>query len=488
MLAMHYSIWPMMNRSYLVILFCCIHFTFYSQNVNIDIHFENPVFDHASVGLTIIDAESGETVYNHNGNLALIPASTLKTVTTFSALELLGPEFRFKTSLFLQGEKLGDGSFYGNLILKGSGDPSLGSPFFEKALGLDEIKSRIVKAIKAEGISCIEGTILIDNSLFEGSPVNETWQWNDLSNYYASGVWPFNIHENLFYINFDRSIEEFQPTSISYLLPKIPNIIIQSNVITGAMGSGDNAYVYSHPFSSDLQIVGTIPPGKDLFQIKAAIPNPGEYIKSELIAYFDENGITTSKDSLTNRSVSDPTEFISFTSAPLSEIVREANLKSNNLYCEAILKSIGTTISEKGSTNKGIKAVKNFLRLLELDVKSFTYKDGSGLSNRNRIPTAFIASYLQKIYQLHSSKYLEEHLSHASPDGDVTYLFNDSNEEYQVHLKSGSMSQVMAYCGIIQFDEKKYCFSFISNGHLQGNRRIRVAFEHIIQDFIQGRT
>ena len=459
-----------------------------TQNIDLDHHFNLPVFDHASVGLAIVDLEDGSPVYEHNSDLGLIPASTLKVITTFSALEILGPEFRFETHTYLHGEKLPDGSFYGNIVIKGSGDPTLGSPIFDKAQKVQDLVQQIVSALKSQRISCIEGSIIIDNSLYEDSPFNPTWQWNDLSNYYAAGVWPFNIHENLFYIYFERENKENSATAISHISPSILDVTLDSEVTTGKQNSGDNAYVYSDPLSNELRITGTIPPGDGLFNIKAALPQPSQFFKSQLTEALLKNDIAITNTSKDVKLESNYNVLSTFKSPSLSEIVRQANLESNNMYCEALLKYIGTNSqingsTVKGSTLKGIETVKEKLRSDSLDFDSFTYRDGSGLSNRNRITPSLLASFIFKSGHKHDIGYLERHLSYAHPDGDVTYMFKDSRDKYDVYLKSGSMSQVMAYCGIVKFKEKSYCFSFISNGHLKGNRSIRLAFEQIIADF-----
>ena len=145
-------------------------------------HFDDDIFHYASAALSIIDADNGRLIFDYNGEKALIPASSLKVITTFSALDILGPNYTYKTSIYHSGEILDDGTLVGDVIIQGSGDPTLGSPFFEKASDLDKVLESVISDIKDAGITCIDGDIIIDNTVFNDSPVNPTWQWNDLSN------------------------------------------------------------------------------------------------------------------------------------------------------------------------------------------------------------------------------------------------------------------------------------------------------------------
>ncbi len=458
----------------------------YTQNINLEPSFQKKVFEHASVALTIINAESGEVLFDHNGDLALIPASTLKAVTTFSGLEILGEDFTFNTNVYYSGDVLEDGSLYGNIIIKGSGDPTLASPFFSKSENLEKIKQKILRSIRKIGIKCIEGTVIIDNSFYNDSPINPTWQWNDLSNYYAAGAWAFNIHENLFRIYFNRTYKEFHPTSISHLDPMIPNVIIDSKVKTGKFESGDNAYIYSHPYHHELTIKGTIPPGQGLFKIKGAIPRPDLFFKNNFIGFLNDKRLITSTfpfflKEKTNRIK----KILTLKSPSLSEIVKETNFKSNNLYAEAILKSLAIRIKGKANTQNGISAIRVLLAKLDLKTSSFNHIDGSGLSSRNRISTAFLATFLYKLYNQHDVDYFKRHLPKAGEEGTVRSLFNNHNSDFDMYLKSGSMSQVQGYCGIITSSKDKLIFSFISNGHVHGNQSIRIAFVDLLQKFMQ---
>ena len=448
-------------------------------------HFDDPIFQHASVAMTVLDYETGLTAFDFNGDQSLIPASSLKVVTTFSALELLGNEYKYKTRILHSGEILDDGTLVGNIVIKGSGDPSLGSPFFKDASNFKQVLQDVLDHIKGAGITCIYGAIQIEQNDFDQFPINPSWQWDDLGNYYAAGVWSFNIHENMYWVRFDRSQEPFMNTTISHVEPSVPNLRISNHVTTGEQGSGDNAYIYGNPFGTQIEIQGTIPPGKALFSIKGAIPQPHLFFKEYLEKTLALHGIKLYSNMDIN-AVNLPVPVIrigELESPNLSTICRYANVRSNNLYCEAVLKTIGKELGEKGSTNSGIDVVFDFLSSSSLPVSGVTLKDGSGLSVRNRIPTNLLAQFLHKIARNNSRQHLKMHLPKASDKRGGENAFFRPLINGEIYLKSGSMDQVLAYCGLVELPERSYIFSFISNGHTCKNAIVKRKVESIIQSF-----
>src|SRR5690606_13943882 len=121
-----------------------------------------------------------------------------------AALEHLGPDFTFQTELIIQGE-VQNGVLKGNLIIKGYGDPSLGSRAFKEIPDLNSLQNQWIQALRNKGIRSIEGNVIVDGSYYSLPPEQPTWSWMDLGNYYASGAWGFNISDNLYEISFRQS-------------------------------------------------------------------------------------------------------------------------------------------------------------------------------------------------------------------------------------------------------------------------------------------
>ena len=148
---------------------------------------------YASVGVQVIDLDSAKSIASYRPDQANITASTMKTVVSSAALGLLGPHFRFETPVYFDGEIRGN-VLYGNIIVKGMGDPTLGSVFLPcQANIVDEI----IGALKALGVSQIEGEIICDDSYYGYPYYDEDWDVGDLAYDYGAAVHALNFHDNL---------------------------------------------------------------------------------------------------------------------------------------------------------------------------------------------------------------------------------------------------------------------------------------------------
>ncbi|NJK83070.1 MAG: hypothetical protein HC912_03880, partial [Saprospiraceae bacterium] len=139
---------------------------------------------------------------------------------------ILGTDFRFKTELQYDGTLDANGVLKGNLYIKGYGDPTLGSPEMENSLPLAALLSTWVEAVKKAGIRQIDGKIVGDASYFKGGESGDTWQWYDLGNYYAAGIWGLNIHENYYYLHFQQVNQLGDTPPIAKIDPMLPNLYL----------------------------------------------------------------------------------------------------------------------------------------------------------------------------------------------------------------------------------------------------------------------
>ena len=248
-------------------------------------------FRHAGIGISIIDTETGKQIAAHQPQRSLIPASTLKVLTTATALAVLGPDYQFKTEILRTGRVDSDGTLNGHLIIRGFGDPTLGSDQMSGVAGLDEIMERFRLAIQREGIRKINGYILTDASFFDAAINAESWPWNDLGNYYASGAWGLNIHENLYYLKFRQKPELGSTPSVALIQPRVPGLQFRNHLRSAGKGTGDNAYIFGAPYTFLRYIRGTIPIGTQLFTIKGSIPNPPLFAAQYFLQKLEEIGI-----------------------------------------------------------------------------------------------------------------------------------------------------------------------------------------------------
>jgi D-alanyl-D-alanine carboxypeptidase/D-alanyl-D-alanine-endopeptidase (penicillin-binding protein 4) len=456
----------------------------------------DPAMSAGQLGVCIMDTKTGEIISSYNSGKAMIPASTMKTVTTASALAILGENYRFKTTLEYDGI-IENGILKGNLYLKGTGDPMLGSDEVKenelpKVANMEALLSTFLNEIRKKGITKIEGKIIGDDAYFNSTQLQPaTWQWNDLGNYYGAGPSALNFHENLYYFYFKRSNVIGSQTSIGQVTPKLPYLTFQNEVTIGKKGTGDNAYIFGAPNTYNRYVRGTIPPGTKNFKIKGSIPNPAYFAAYFLMEKLEMNGIKTKKIATTEleriregkKSTAERTIIYTHKSPMIKEIIARANEKSNNLYCEALLKAMGKKVKNIGTTEKGVEAVLEFWEGRGFDTKTFFMEDGSGLSARNAVSAFAMSSLMSKVARdknLFPPFY--NSLAIGGKSGTVRYLFrNNKAVGSRLRIKSGSIRRVRAYCGYATTKSGKIVsFSIMANNFSGKSTPIRQRMETIM--------
>lgn len=450
---------------------------------------KDPVLNAQGFSMTVMEVESGKIIAQHQKDRGLIPASSLKVVTTSTALALLGDDFKFKTELQMDGSVDAEGVLNGNIYIKGFGDPTLGSDHFEKTIPLDEIMDRFVKAIQAKGIKRVNGKIIGDASFFGTMVDGRTWLWEDMGNYYAAGAWGLNIHENRYFLTFKRTLKEGTIPEIEKVEPAIPNLLHLNEVRLAGKNSGDNAYIFGSVYNYTRFIRGTIPIGNRSFTIKGAIPDPPFFAAYYLMKKLEDQQIPTKKEAtslfeverqgfeIQKREVLD-THY----SPSLKEIVKITNMKSINLYCEAMLRYLGKDRRGEGSPEAGLEVVIDFFKNNGFDDQGFFMEDGSGLSPFNTVSSYQMASIMRLVAK--DKKRLASFwpsLPVAAKSGSLKYMFKGTAASAKIRAKSGGMKRVRSYTGYVETASGQLlAFSIICNHFTCESSTMRQKMERVM--------
>lgn len=442
-------------------------------------------FDFASVGLSVRDM-SGKEVIEIRNKKKLIPASSQKLITTFSALDILGADYRFSTKIGYTGTIDHVGTLKGDLIIIGSGDPTFGSSRFDNNLGY--VLEKIVELVKTNGIKCIDGHINIRTNVFQGQNTPASWPVGDVANYYGSGAWSLNFNENEYKLHFAAKNKQESIAKIKRVEPSIPYLTLTSEVVTKAANSGDNAYIYGDENNYHKIIRGTIPYSKKDFIIRGAIPNPPFTFGAKLSEELENNDVLNNGIVIKNNPIKKKkfNQLHSFVSPPIQDIIKEANHHSLNMYCEALLRIIAKKQTRKGSIENGLKVLEDGLAAIGIDKHSFHFEDGSGLSPRNGItPSTFTRYLVHNINKLGLDQSLAL-IPQTGVSGTVKNLLHRKESQKKFYLKSGSMGGVLSYTGIFCGKSGSwYSISFISNNHSRGNKAIRSKAELLFEKLYQ---
>lgn len=416
-------------------------------------------YRHANLGISVRDVKSSVVIGQVEKDKMLVPASSLKLITTLSGREILGPEFRYETKVSHDGFIDIDGTLKGNLFIEGSGDPTLGSDRIKGNLNGDDLFRKIIADIKKHGITCIEGDVIADESIFNSFPISPSWQWNDLGNYYAAGAWGLNVHENEYAIYFHRNGPIGSATKIAYYKPFVPNLQLENEVTIDGPESGDNAYIFGGPYHFGKRIVGTIPKGKNLFVVKGSLPDPPSYFSYRVLKELEKNdmgGHLYKTQYQPDGKKSARTNIISYFSSSLNEIIKLANDRSINIYCESILKTIGLRKRNSGSGGEGISAIKDLLKSKNLDIRALHMEDGSGLSSRNLVSPDFLTNFLCNYVKDKNINEIIPLLPKAGMEGTVKSILVNSPAKGNMWVKSGSMDKILTYSGYCKAASGKY--------------------------------
>lgn len=389
---------------------------------------QDPQLTHAIVGVCVVKAETGEKIFELNAQTGLAPASCQKTITSAAAMEMLGPSYRYTTTLGYNGA-VADSILKGNLVLIGSGDPAFGSWRYDSTRN-DQQLVRLVNAAKAKGIKRIEGA-LIGYDRWEPETIPGGWIWDDMGNYYGAGVSSLNWHENQYDLVLRSGAVVGDKVSIVETRPRLYEVNLRNELTAGAKGSGDNAYIYLSPYSSTGTVRGTIPVDEQSFVISGSFPDPAMQLLYQFDSKLDSAGMKPQSFAVSAKEP-EPFETIATVYSPsLDSLNYWFMKKSINFYGETFLKTIAAQRTGIGSTDKGLELVKAFWKERGIDPNALHMLDGSGLSPQNRVTV----DALVKVLQFARSRPWFSYYYDALP------VYN------QMKLKSGTIGGAKSFAG-----------------------------------------
>lgn len=459
----------------------------FSQELKNETLHADSALTHASVSLCVANANTGELMIDYNSVISLTPASVLKVITSAAALEMLGPDYTFKTTVGYTGKiNKRFGTLRGNIILHGGGDPALGSQYFSDHYG-DFVNSWISE-IKKLGIKRIKGKIITDDSYYDYFPVPSKWLWEDEGNYYGAGAYGLSVYDNSYDVHF-QTFYEGAPAIIKDVIPEECRIQLSNFLISA--GNTDEGYLYSAPYSTTGWVAGKIPINQKDFILKASINDPPlllakvvtKKLKSSKVNVTGAPSTFRSDHKFQNEKVNPVTETIS---PSLAEIVSVLNHESVNLFAEHLIKELGKKFKNNGSTASGSEVITEFLLNSGIDINGLFIEDGSGLSPINAINTRELVRLL--VFMKTKGKYFNEFyasLPDAGKNGTLKNYFKDPVFDSHLKAKSGSMTRVRSFAGYFTTKSgKEMVFSIIINNYSGPLKVITSGIEENIKDLI----
>jgi len=317
----------------------------------------------------------------------------------------------------------------------------------------------VIKSLNKKNTLQVNGDNLIYESGFETDSVPNGWIWEDIGNYYGAGEYALNWNENQYDLILQPGKKINDNVEIVRTDPELQIYALVNELKTGAVGSGDNGYIYIMPYSVSGFVRGTIPAGKDEFTISGSFPAPSYQFESELLKRLDSSNIKldgkvrNSLEFFVNKqrfAYNNNQPLVEIHSPSLDSIIYWFLKKSINLYGEALIKTFAYEKQGLGSTDSGVAIVKKFWKSKGLDEDELNIYDGSGLSPLNRVTT-------------HAQV---EILKYAKKKDWFAYFYDALPEYNGMKMKSGTISDVKGFCGYHKAkDGKEYIFSFLVNNY-----------------------
>ena len=478
------------NKIVLLCLLLCLHLLAGAQTpAPVKWLLQAPYMRGASFSLVVKDVQEGKTVYSYDTDRLQSPASVLKTVATATALEILGEDYRYPTTLEYNGI-LESGTLEGNLYIKGSGDPSLGSSHF--APGQNKFLSTWIAALQKAGIKHITGSVISDESIFDTEGVSIKWLREDMGNYYAPGSYGISIFDNMYKLSLQTGAAGTRPV-LKGTEPDIPFIRFK-NYLKAAPVSSDSAYIIGAPLDDVRYLYGVLPANREAYVLKGDIPDPALYLARYLTDQLQQKGIRVDGSPSCYRieveenrwKKGERKEIVTTYSPTLREIASVCNHVSHNLYADALVKTVGLQYKPRrnemiSSFGRGVQVVKEYWEKKGLDVFPLRMNDGSGLAPADKVSAGFMGELL--VYMATESAVSDAFIAslpQAGIEGSVRNFLKGSKLQGKAHLKSGGITGVRSYAGYITKDGKTYAVAVFSNNYSCPMSRMTRALEKLL--------
>src|SRR5215813_7580630 len=439
-------------------------------------------FAAARWGVSVVSLKDGRTIYARNADSLFTPASNMKVYTTAVALDLLGADYRWRTSVYAGAPAAADGTIAGDLTLYGRGAPDLTSRPHKE---IPDSLGQLADALYQRGVRQVLGNVIGDESYFRGEPLGDGWQWNDVQWYFGAEPSALSIDDN------EVDVEIKPPTSkdetpVARLSQQQGDLEVSSDI--AVVKSSEPLTVGIHRGLSDnkVQVWGEFPEGGRGFGARLSVHNPARLAALLFVAALKSRGISVSSDVRTRNfrvpqsQRFDPAhavELASVSSRTLGEVVKITNKESVNLNAELILRTLGRELGsmvsdeeaakkyEKGDDETGLAIVRLWLGRNGIPAKALALHDGSGLSRLDLVTPAATVGLLQAVQKTTAAAVFRDSLPKAGTDGTLAGRLNKYKD--RVQAKTGTLTYDNSLSGYLTTpDGEDLAFSIMGNDHV----------------------
>ncbi len=424
-----------------------------------------------SYAVVVRDLDSGATVYAHNADRPLIPASNQKLFAMATAMDVLGADFSFRTVLGRHGR---------DLVIVGSGDPAIGDAKLCKQRGVTGtyLFESWAKQLLSAGVAAF-GDLIVDESMFDDQRTHPTWESGDLQKWFAAPASALNLNDNCVEIT-------VWPGASGGARPNWsvhpPSSLVK--LVNRAVSARDGVPVIARP-AETFRFILSGRCGRRSTLAAVAVPDPGLFFADSLRVVLLDAGVRSDGDirrvRMRNADGEIPSELsvIAEHRTPLVDVLGRIGRNSQNLFADCLFKRVGFEHARRagqpspvGSWQTGSDAVRAFLGRAGIDDRGLKMVDASGLSRKNRATAGQFVDLLAYMHRHDDGNLFRDSLAVAGRDGSLRKRMHDLGEN--VRGKTGTMRRVSALSGYVFAPSgRSFAFSILFNNYRGSSRPYR---------------
>jgi D-alanyl-D-alanine carboxypeptidase/D-alanyl-D-alanine-endopeptidase (penicillin-binding protein 4) len=447
---------------------------------NIDRAIDESEFAKARWGVFVMSLRDRRVLYARDADKTFAPASNMKVYTTAVALDLLGANYRWRTSIYAEAEPDKTGTIAGDLTLYGRGAPDFSSTPLkgESKSSLDNLADELYK----RGVRRVRGDIVGDEGYFRGDPLGDGWLWDDVQWYFGAEVSALTINDNEINITVAPSGKAGENATVK-LKPETSFVHIQNDTNTAERGKPSSIGVTRGLSDNDVRVWGDFPTGGSSINARLSVHQPALWAAALFRDALRARGIsvegkTRAVDARNQKDARlDPeqaVELASVTSKTLGEVVHQTNKESINLYAELTLRTLGKErgatappkdpkkLQTRGDDQAGLAVVRQWLEQHNISTAAFALHDGSGLSRLDLVTPEATAHLLAAMTKSTAAETFRDSLPVAGRDG--TLKFRLRSQAGRILAKTGTLTYINSLSGYVTTDDDEtLVFSIICN-------------------------
>ena len=449
---------------------------------------KRPGIRSADWGIEIVDPTDNQVVLSLNPDKTFKPASVVKVITTATALEKLGSDFKFRTGAYADGEIKPDGTLAGNLILVGRGDPNLMDPVGD--LLPKPTLEELAEKVRALGIRRITGDVVGDNSYFDFNTHSNGWTTQDLKSVYGAPISALSINDNVLWLS-ARPTQPNQRISVS-IEPQTSYFHVRNLGVTGSRKARRTLYARSIPGTRTVVVSGVLPISHRGYWQSVILEKPAEAVATLFKDELVRNGIGVDGTVRVLQYGDMPQEakrrwtlLAEHQSPPLVKALEIINKRSNNLHAEMLLRTLGAEFAGAGTDEAGLKVVRDFLVEAGIESSHVRLNDGSGLSRDNIVTPRFQTSLLLFLSTRPYFDLFLSTLSVSGTDGTLKHRLASEPLRGTIHAKTGTLNGVASLSGYMTTRSgRNLVFSIFANNFRASVGRVRKTIDEICALFV----